>query len=176
MKNIIYLALALIALPAFAQNPEQPKVEVKQEQKVDMKDAFLGFVLQKAEKYTEKTEAALGKAVDIAKEEAPELAREFIVWRACMHGIKAIFPLVIICVIIACYIKISKLLWGKHEESPRDDWDGGAIAFNIVGGVGGAVGIVFLSFLSFNNFLPFVQCLVAPKIYIIEQVLNLVQK
>jgi hypothetical protein len=92
-----------------------------------------------------------------------------------MHGIKAFPPLLLVLIIIITFLKISKFLWKNHREEGGDCGDG-AIMFNIFGGIIGLAGIITLVSGFMSNFLPFVQCLVAPKIYIIEQVINLVQK
>jgi hypothetical protein len=170
MKNVIYLALALITLPAFAQNPEQPKVEVKQVSHT--KEEFLSFILEKAKDYTEKGEQAIGKAVDAVTSETPDIMRQFIVWRACMHGIKFFAALIVIGIIIVTYYKVVRFLWRQEGY----DAEMGAPMFAVLGGGAGLAGIIIMGTVFINNLLPFVQCLVAPKIYIIEQVINLVQK
>lgn len=156
-----------------APNPEttaKPAETVKR----DYKDAFLAFALEKAEKYSGTAEQVVSKAVDTATKEAPLLAREFIIWRAWMHAIKGVFPIVLFTVFLTLFCK----QWGKWQDDGYGNLKKGTtgnVIATVVGGIGsGVTGVA--SVICADHILSFVQVLVAPRVYMVEQVLNLFGK
>lgn len=79
MKSLLYIILTLgFITPSFATENTNPPAQTENKVSSDTKDQFLKFILEKAEKYSDKGEKALDKAVDLATQEAPILAKEFI--------------------------------------------------------------------------------------------------
>lgn len=165
--------------PAASPAPQAAPATVA---KVDYKDAFLGFVLEKAQKYSGTVEDTIGKAVDVAKTEAPVLAHEYLVWQAWYHATYIVLPLVLFTVFFWTFLKqwpkwTVKITSGGYYKD--DDWSLskgsiGNVAATIIGGI-----ISLISFIAFfanlDHLLSFIQILVAPRVYILEQVIHLVK-
>ncbi len=127
------------------------------------KDEFLSFITEKARQYSDKAEAGLGKAYELAKQEAPELLKEFIRWRICYHSIQTLFGMGLV---VGCFF-----LWKwriKHSEHTETR---------------SLMPPVFVSVMVLTGWLCFytvqalslVQIIVSPRIYIIEQAANLLK-
>jgi hypothetical protein len=175
---------------------EQKKAEVVATPKVDYKDAFLGLVLQKAEKYSATMENGLGKAVDMAQtavskavdlaaEEAPILMREFLMWRFIQNLLHFIVPFVLFLISIIVFLKN----FPKWIDSFRDDkagkrsneWrevDAQQVKNGLAGLVSGVCSLVTIMFVfsSFSYLLVALQIHIAPRVYIIEQAIQLFKK
>jgi len=140
--------------------------------KVSRSDQFLSFVLSKAEKYSEKGEVALGKAVDTIVEETPQVAEEFVKYRIFLHLWRtfALLPLIF----ISYYA--GKKFYKLGKES--DFMSGGEVT-GIFGTVFSAIaGLISLGFVAYGLIGEFpyaIQAMVAPKVYIIEQAINLLK-
>ena len=134
------------------------------------RDAFLAFALDKAKGYTDKAEIAVSKAVDVVSQEAPLAAAEFLRWRAWMHAIKGLTPLLlgIIGIVVFCW------QWGKwkaHGDYLTSGTMGNVVATTAGGIVSLISGVVFLA-AGAGHVLSFVQISVAPRVYMIEQVMG----
>jgi hypothetical protein len=176
----IILSLLFAVTPLFSQTVESPPAKSPVESKVEMvkrdyKDAFLSFALEKAEKYSGAAEIAVNKAVDAATEEAPQLAKEFIIWRAWMHGIKALFPMALLAISIVLFLK----QFPRWTLGYGDSLSAGTplnVIGSVVGGIGCLVGFAITCLSGLGHFLNFVQILVAPRVYVVEQVMTLFGK
>ncbi len=170
MKSIrLILVSLLFTLPAIAA--ESTPAQTTPVPKVDYKDAFLSFALDKAKTYSGALENAVAKAVDTAVVETPILVKEYISWKLWKSGISAIFSLAIV---------LASIFYGvpKFYRMAKDS--GNYMSGQEVGGVFGTVGSVGLA-IGFSiafciNALTFVQILVAPRVYLIEQVMAMAGK
>lgn len=155
------LALALL-FPSFAFAAE---AEVKPV--VSPQDALLTFVLDKAKSYSGTIESAISKAVDVAKEEAPALVKEYLTWKAWEAGIYgfAPIPFLIFFVLIAGYG------WNHVND--------GESAWIFVSTLFGSIGVVVsfaITAVNVHYIMDFIQIQVAPRIYIVEQAIHLIKK
>lgn len=174
IKSIILIALSSILIsPSYCENqnvePSQNQ-QVTQSSKTDYKDAFLNFALDKAKLYSEKGEAAVEKAVDTAMKEAPILANEYLKWKFLENSIKFAIPATIgfLSLILCCFyiFRANKYGW----ES--DDF----FSFNcLMVFVFGLVILVTFLVIDFDNLYTAIQIQVAPRVYILEQVLHMVK-
>lgn len=185
MKTSKILALILSALlfaaPVLAAEPAESKptaVETAASAapgKINYTDAFLGLALEKAKLYSGKAEDAIGKGVDIAMEEAKPTAVEFLRWRAWSHGIKTLFP----PLFLGMFIALQLWQWPRFEFSYNERLIKGT-ELNVVASVVAWVGIATCSIgtlvFSIPNFMSLIQLWVAPRIYVIEQVIELMKK
>lgn len=165
------LAFAIVSflsspLSSFAADSATKKTKANTVAKPEASDAFMKFLLSKAEKYSDKAESAVSKAVDIAMEEAPALAKEFLAWRAWKHGLYfAAINLLLISGIFLTY-KGVKSIQADEEVAP---------ALIVPGVCLSLFGITFFAVEGMSNLLSLVQIHVAPRIYLIEQAVNLVK-
>ena len=144
----------------------------------ETRDAFLSFALDKAKSYTGTAEQIATKAVDTAVAEAGPTAIEFLKWRAWMHGIKA-FTCILIFGIGLTLFCVQWRYWalGGYCGEQLVKGTAGNVVATVIGGV-----VALISFLTFfasspyGDLLSFVQIMVAPRIYMIEQVLHLFGK
>ncbi len=140
---------------------------------IETRDAFLAFAFEKAKTYSEKAELAVSKAVDVVSSEAPEMLKEFLRWRACMHGLKGLAPIVLMGLSFWMYsyswprFKLN-IFWEKIVKGEVHN-----VIFGWVGLVGIFAGFITMCVVGLHHFMSFVQILVAPRIYIIEQVTNM---
>lgn len=143
--------------------------------KVDTKDAFLAFVLEKAQTYTDKAETAISKAVDVVTAETPQLVREFLIWRMWMHGIKGIFPLVLGVLFFVLFYK-QYHNWGMDQHHAYfvkgNELN---VVFTIVGGIGASTSALIFACHGISQLMNFVQILIAPRVYVVEQVIGLLK-
>lgn len=180
LSRFLSLALfaAALALPARAADtppPAQPAA------KIDYKDAFLAFALDKAKTYSGALETTVSKAVDTATTEAPKVAEEYVRWRIWYHALHCAVPLILIlgaAVIVLCL-----------RRFPFDD------CFETLGGTirsfVGVGGLLFCLFAFFSllvddppgarsreraHLYSLVQVVSAPRIYVIEQVIDLAKR
>lgn len=125
----------------------------------DSKDQVISFILQKAEKYSEKGEQALGKAVDFVMAETPIVVQEFLMWRfwenAIKFGIAMLFVFGFTALGIFIVVKI-------YEALP--------FAMFLFGMACG----IFL--LNLNSGLDALKIKVAPRVYLIEEAANFIKR
>lgn len=170
IKNIIFLIGLLISVPLMATQTSPVDKEVTtQTNKIDYKDAFLSFALEKAKTYSDKAEVAVGKAVDYTVKEAPEVAKEYLTWRAWYHGLHFLFPvlgsIILAIVFLLCFRKAT---WDNDGPSVYD-------ILTIVTGVSNIFMFTAVC-LNIDHLYSFVQINVAPRVYMIEQVMHLFGK
>jgi len=143
------VALLGLLSPAFAGEPVESNAK-------SSKDAFLSFVLTKAEKYSGSMEVAVSKAMD----EAPIVAKEFLVWRTWEHGMFLAISWALAFVLVVTGIILAK------EES-KDTRLGSLALFFCVVIIPFGIGVEQLFYL--------IQIQVAPRIYIIEEISKMIK-
>ena len=171
MKKLIKLVIINIAFMGvvFAESStKESSVAVEAVKKVSTSDQFLSFVLSKAEKYSEKGEEAIGKAVDLVMEESKPLAREFIVWRAWKHGMSFVIPLSFAFI---AGVSLTYCLYRSKADGFTSDMH---ITFTVISGFCTFFGGLF-TMMNVNELFNFIQVIVAPRVYIIEQAINLIK-
>lgn len=172
MKKLYHIALIAFAfaLPigAFAEDSpaETQKPEVKQEVKIPVKERALAFILEKAETYSGKIETAVGKAVDYAYTEVPLIIQEFLRWRMARSITYVVIYGVLTFLVIRFPIK-----WKWFTEDLADETGGASVA----GAVFSCIGSLIFFCLTISHFLTVIQIWIAPRVYLIEQVTNLIK-
>ena len=162
---------------AVATQPATTQADAKQAAapaptEVNYKDAFLSLVLRKAEKYSDKAEVAIGKAVDIASEEAPILLKEYIGWKLAASISYIVLPF-LFAVFFWILLAVCK---GKAEWS-RDDSPANASAFFVCASwVGGIVSSIAFIVATIVNTATILQLIITPRVYIIEQAIELIKQ
>lgn len=189
MKTLILALVGLLALsvpaladaakstPAQAQAALNPPPALPDTTDWSAKDAFLHFVLSKAELYSGKVEDAVGKAVDVAGREAPKLVKEYLDWKLWEYGLDvAMWAVCVGLGVWAARFCYRKMLNASGDA--KEGWTIGMVASLVVTILGGLV-----SFIGpegsrgiFGDLLSFIQILVAPRIYVIEQVLHAIKR
>lgn len=140
---------------------------------LETRDAFLAFAFEKAKSYTDKAEMAVSKAVDAVGEEAPAAMKEFLVWRAWMHGVKGCFPLMVLCLGLFLFIKQWPLweLGGYNDDLVKGTTLN--IILSIVGLISSLISTLLFLVSGAGHIMSFIQVTVAPRVYIIEQVMGM---
>ena len=149
-------------------------------------DQFLAFALQKAEKYSGKVEDAIGAAVDAAQKEAPELARQFLVWRFVKSALDIGVPA---GMFLAFFVvgTVSFYRWMDFYKDParhdrRGYWTVQAYAkawkvvpFSIIG-ILGTFGCFINTMVNIPALYTMAEIKYAPHVYLVEQVAALLHK
>lgn len=167
MKTLTILGL-LLATFSYTFGAE---TKVESDSKSDIQNRFLELVYDKAVKYTEKGELALEKAVELVANETPILMQEFLAYRFFYHTIT--FSGVLVFIIVSFFVVL--FLWWKWAKTEYDEysnWAPAAIICGVIVLVGGAIAIKQNS----HHLMSAVQIKVAPRIYIIEQTVELFKK
>lgn len=174
IKSILFMVISATVVFATesaptdsAAKPVAPTEVTATESSSKLSDAsadFLRFALAKAEKYSGKVEDAIGKGVDLAVQEAPETARQWITWRAWYHGLRFSIPFLLLFV---CGISFAVSL-------KRSDFDNGNVwsFITVFSGVIGGFSLLAAIF-NFDNLFSLIQIWVAPRIYMIEELIKL---
>jgi len=193
MKKFILLFVLLTSLsfgqtaPAKAATTEVPADTQKVESvfdKLKPSDAFLQFVLTKADKYSGKAEEAIGKAVDTATTEAPLLAKEYVMWGFIKNIVPwAIGFLLFFVNIILAIIFIPKFI---HSFESSDKAGSGvntpAESKQFICGIFGIAPAVIAVFsalwvlMNMDYLMNALECYAAPRVYIIEQLMKMLHK
>lgn len=182
MKSIRFLLISLVlcmGLPAIAEDvknptPEKPVAALVEKSKIDYKDALMSFVMKKAEKYSEAGEVAVEKGVDLAMKEAPILVEEYIKWRAFYHAMRFLIPLSIALGWLYFMAKGIKNANTKGWENERKNDLSGYGAVGVIAILIQAIlSIVVLAHL--GQLFSFTQIMVAPRVYILEQAIQLLK-
>lgn len=189
MKKLIIVTLLFISPIIFAEDQkpaenqqvkqivEQVTQQVFAKQQTPQisqsyKDAFLRFVLEKAQKYSEKGEQAIGKAVDLATEEAPLLAKEYLHWKFWENLLYFLVPAFLFVVIGSLDIyfirKGFKLGWGDSYEPSR--WWVAVVFCSIGSGIS-----LLITFINLDCLFTSIQISIAPRVFIIEQLMQLIK-
>jgi hypothetical protein len=193
-KNLLYLFLVLFlfAYPALAQTntatnaPVTLKGELAHAQQLVATNAsqimveILTGVKNEGSKIYTGTKEALGQAYETVKKETPEVIREFMLWRAVHHGIW-----------MGTFIALASIAfyWSRRFKKLAADCpppvetggyynrydDHGKMTFQFIQYILVAVTSLILLFGVFNNLYPMLKIAVAPRVYIIEYVVDTVQ-
>jgi hypothetical protein len=153
MKKLISIAILVLSFgisPLFSQTVEKESV------RATTSEQFLSFVLQKAEKYSESVETGVSKAVDVIVEESPKVVEEFLVWRAWKAGFIGFG-----CLGIVIFGGGGLLFFFWRT----DFWEASPIL----------IFFIFPAVFACVYILEFIQIMVAPRVYIIEQAIQLVK-
>ncbi len=177
-RHLLSILILAFCLPLFAAEPEKaatPPPVAPPAAKASYSDAFLGFALEKAKLYSGTIEETIGKGVDLAAKELPETMRQFLVWRAWSHGIKAFVP----PIFLALFIALQLWQWPRFEFYYRERLVKGT-ELNVIASIVAWVGIVASGITSITvsapNLMALVQLWVAPRIYVIEQVISFAKR
>lgn len=156
MKRLILILIAL-ALPVAITAEDKPK---------STKEEAMSFILDKAKEYTEKGEAAISKAVDLAMKETPKIVREFLAWRFWKHLIYGFVP---IAVLASCLIVGVILIWIAEKFDLEE------LAFIPISILSVIALISLLVFFAdgIANLMSALQIHMAPRIYLIEEAAKL---
>lgn len=192
-KNLLYLFLVLFlfAYPALAQTnsatnaPVTLKGELAHAQQLVATNAsqimveILTGVKNEGGKIYTGTKEALGQAYETVKKETPEVIREFMLWRMMHHGIWMVTFIVLAGIAFYWSRRFKKL--AEACPPPTENryghgyTDHGKSAFQAAQYVLVAVTSLILLFGVFNNAYPMLKIAVAPRVYIIEYVVDTVQ-
>lgn len=173
MKYTKWLVMFLLVIvSAFAAESAPVEVKAPVPVKVNYKDAFLKFALDKAEKYSDKAEQTVVKTVDIAMKEAPELAREFLVWRAWKNGLTFLTYLIMPFILGIICFKLVKTAQNAPSESGVEFV---SVLCAAIFGIWTILMILVLLIDGLSALMDLIQILVAPRIYIIEQLTNMLK-
>lgn len=170
-RHIISL-LFLICFTSFGfaaeVSPETEATKQVAEVKSNVKDEALRFILSKAQKYSEKVENTASAMIDAAQKEAPETIKQFLVWRAVKHGLSFFMPFFILTsAFITFLVSAKKANWQSNVFSMPH-------LVSVVSGIIMLFSTIGVA-VNFTNLLSFIQVLVAPRIYLIEQVSALIR-
>ncbi len=187
MKHLLsIIALTfLVTFASAADNPEsvkpaQPVAVPAAPVKHDYGNEFLGFALEKAKLYSDKGEAAISKGVDLAIAESPGVFKEWITWRIWYHALHVAIPLLMITIGVFAFWRFAR----KHESTRAEHWFGGMIVSGFY--IAGSTIFAFCSILvddppgtyprEKGHFYSLVQVVTAPRVYVIEQVVDLAKR
>lgn len=196
--RLLFLFVALLAAPLFADTPANDAV-VKAQAALDAAkavanpaptlapviskgDEVLGFILKKAETYSDALEVGIGKAVDFAKEESPVLIGQWLKWRAYQAIWNIAFPALVAIVLSTVAILSVRTLRPKikaYEESTDsyDDDPSVCRAFMWFGAVMMTVIPWFSTIVAtYHNVPTLIQIHVAPHVYLVEEAMKLVHR
>lgn len=131
-------------------------------------------MLEKAQKYTGKVEDALGVALDKVQEEAPATVSQYLWWHACynafvvlslsaatVYGVRTVGPAV------------------AAADKADDDGDLGPFVSSltkaVLSGLIGVIGIAGMFISGIGALLNVIQIIVAPRIFLLERISELVK-
>ena len=170
-----YLLCSIFALLSFGtviahETTEKSTTRIqKDDSKTDPKtDQVMGFILKKAEQYSDKAEEALAKGVDFAMKEIPLVVEEFLKWRAWEHGIRFAIAT---CFWLPLLILAASLAWHSFFRSKDENAIVGCLMAALACGVIGSA--VF--FANVSDAFNLVKIKVAPRVYLIEESAKLIK-
>lgn len=171
--SLVFAALLGFAVIGFAQETSAGPIETPKEEKwkkLSHSDRALTFIMDKVEKYSEKAETAIGKAVDVAMQEARPLMEEFLLWRAVQNGFKFALP-------FSFFLFFIILLFSTAQKgiSNFDDRELNKYGFGFVVGCAGSIISLLITLFHTSNLLTFIQIQVAPRVYLLEEVMRLMK-
>ncbi len=174
MNRLLSLLLALVmAAPlCAADTPPAAPVAPAVAKTESYRDAFLSFALEKAKTYSGAVEEAVAKGVDVASKELPETLTQWLKWRAWYNGVCAFVP----PLFLIAFVLLQVWVWPLFEFGYRKCLTRGNelhVATSIAAWVGIAAGLCFTLIVSVSSFFDLIQIWVAPRIYVIEQVIQL---
>jgi len=174
MKKLIISILFMSSIiAAFGQQPEPNNFNQPVQQTVWVKnnyqDAFLSFTLEKVKKYSEVGEQAIEKAIDSASKEAPILCEEYLRWNFWKNILKFLAPMCGFFIFGGIYIFIGqKINWNLDDH-------------HFFGGIAVIISAIvscfffLITLFSFDCLLTAIQIHIAPRVFLLEQVMNLVK-
>lgn len=171
IKAIIFGWALAAALPVFAADAST----TTKNDASPTKDAFISFVLDKAKVYTDKAEVAVSKAVDVVTTEAPLLVQEFLRWRLWMHGINTFLPIAFLILGFHLFFKqFSKWKMDQYENRLVEGTPANVIA-TVLSGILTLASLIVSIAVSLDHFTRFIQVLVAPRVYLVEEVIKVLK-
>lgn len=168
MKNKFKSILILVSLLGMFAQPVLATEKATEVSKAPVSQEFLGWLFGKTKEYTGKVEEAIPAVVDATMKESKEVVKGFLLWRAFKHGMNAFGLFVIIGVIVYGIYRLGKTI---IKEDSGENF-GVLLACFITG-----LFIIVPTGLRFiENFYNFIQVLLAPRVYLIEQLYTFVNK
>jgi hypothetical protein len=164
------LVSAALADDSAAQSPaNQPQADqsAKVSVQASTKDAFLQFALEKAKQYTGVVEDAVSKAIDVASQEAKPMMEEYLRWKAWYHGIIGI-GVVGGLVVFALVCGVSWIIVSQTNSEVM-------FGVGVVSTIGTFILVLLTASVGASNLMSFIQLQVAPRIYLIEQLRELLK-
>jgi hypothetical protein len=164
MKLLTFI-VAFLSCTLFAS--ETKPVEASK----DASPNYEQFFFQKLEKYTEKGEQTLDKAVDTLEKEVPLVVNEYLTWKFWESATN----LIILGLSVIVYLGICFFLFkNKNFEFFGDDPLGfGGTMFLMICG---ALLLVVIPIVGIKNAKDCLQLSIAPKVYLIERASELIKK
>lgn len=114
------------------------------------------------------TKNGIGKAVDFAQEQIPQVIQQIMLWEFWCHAIHAIIWTVIMVVILYFTIRYWKIAWKNTDDYKH----GPTIVLNIIGLV---ISLIILGAGVIPNTQTCVKIGIAPKVFLIEYCSDLLQ-
>lgn len=171
MKKLLLIA-SLFATSLFAETTPvvSVPVEVSQPAKVnDTRDAFMTFLLAKMDKYSTAMEDTMGNAIILAEKEAKPLMEEFIRWRIISNGFWFFAPFFTCCISLF-YLRRNIRIAGDNINKYTGEWTGSTGAYAAIN-IFVSFTLVLITSINIQHLLNFIQAIVAPRIYIMDQLL-----
>jgi len=127
------------------------------------KDQLLSYIYG----LTIKTGKGLEKAVELAQEQIPDVIHQFLMWKLAENILSVIIPLIL----FGSMFIIKNKLWPKNFDENKPDHFISAIGVFLGFVATGAISLINLC----TNGYTVIQIWLAPKVYLLEQVKNLLQ-
>lgn len=156
MKRTYLIGLSILSLAFSVLHAEEAKPQR------DYKEEALSLIIDKARQYSEAGEMAVGKAIDLAQQEAPEVIKEYLTWKF----IEAAW-------IPACMLFVAACLAGVFFYCFKQEYKYDGHHISMVFSV--TFGIMALIVFACNIMKP-VQIAVAPRVYLMDQVISVLKK
>ncbi len=120
--------------------------------------------MSKAQLYSGKIETGVSNAIDLAQKEVPELVKEFIVFRTWKHAITALL-------FITLFVSGSVLV----KKCVSRDWRNASGDVSIMAAIFVSSALLFIGIEIYRECLNLIQVIVAPRVYMLEQVIELIK-
>lgn len=172
----LLLALVMAAPLCAADTPPAAPVAPAVAKTESYRDAFLSFALEKAKTYSGALEGAASKAIDVAKAEAPELAREWLRWKAWEHALYEVIPLMLLGAFVALFLyNWSRFQMGGYRNGELVKGAFYHVVLSWFGVLGSAATAIAL-LVNLPHLFTLIQIWTAPRVYMIEQVIDLAKR
>lgn len=112
----------------------------------------------------QKTQEGVGKAVDFAVDQAPEIVQQTLYWYAAKSFLLMLLGITVICITIKLFLKAIREEWPINNE---DMW--------VFLCIGGFIASVVSTIVIFEN-MDWLQIIIAPKLWLLEYAASLVNK
>jgi hypothetical protein len=126
----------------------------------------------------EKTKEGIIKAIDIAEKECPIVIKEIVQYNLMYHLVwflLAILMLIASCFTIAALLKVMNKEFKEDETRGTHWWQAGPTFKTIVLALA-TVGLIIAGIYNFVTHLEWIKCLVAPRLFLIEYVMQFIKK